>query len=55
MINVFYPEKLFQMHQNLIHEAKQQQRRHPIVLHAISKIRFNRLKKMKNKKKDILP
>jgi hypothetical protein len=43
-IDVSYPEKLFQMRRNLIHEAKQQQHRHPIVLHAISKDRLNRLK-----------
>jgi hypothetical protein len=42
--DVSYPEKLFQMRRNLIHEAKQQQHRHPIVLHAISKDQLNRLK-----------
>jgi hypothetical protein len=49
--DVIYLEKLFQMRQNLIHEAKQQQRRRSIVLHAISKVRVNRFKKNKSKKK----
>jgi len=49
--DVIYLEKLFQMRQNLIHEAKQQQRRRSIVLHAISKVRVNRLKKTKKQKK----
>ena len=44
-----YLEKLFQTHQSLIHEAKQQQHRHPIAKQAISEDQFGR----ENVKSDI--